>query len=65
MDCFVALSLTCLFLGRVAEWPNASVSKTEVHESVPGVQIPPLPTFIVLWLKRKITPIKMNGMLRY
>ncbi len=29
--------------GRVAEWPNASVSKTEVGVTRPGVRIPPLP----------------------
>lgn len=30
-------------LGRVAEWPNASVSKADSLAIVTGVQIPPLP----------------------
>jgi hypothetical protein len=30
-------------LGRVAEWLKAPVLKTGVHESVPGVRIPPRP----------------------
>ena len=29
--------------GRVAEWPNASVLKTEGGVTRPGVRIPPLP----------------------
>ena len=33
-----------IFFGRVAEWPNASVLKTEGDVSRPGVRIPPLPT---------------------
>lgn len=34
----------CISLsGRVAEWPNASDSKSEGGVSRPGVQIPPLP----------------------
>ena len=32
--------------GRVAEWPNASVLKTEGGVTHPGVQIPPLPSFL-------------------
>ncbi len=33
-----------LRLGRVAEWPNASVSKTDLPAMATGVRIPPLPT---------------------
>lgn len=33
------------FYGRVAEWSNASDSKSEVPQRGPGVQIPSLPIF--------------------
>ncbi len=35
-----------MLLGRVAEWPNASVLKTESPLRVTGVRIPPLPNAV-------------------
>ena len=60
MDTRILLILHAIFgklihyfiLGRVAEWPNASVSKTDLLVRVTGVRIPPLPIRIEVRLAR-------------